>query len=408
MKLRCSGWPRWPWPWVVLLSGALPVAGQTATWTLEEALARAREQGAGVALARGRLAEAEAREAQAGRRFQENPVLEVTGGHRRAADDDYFDFDASVTQDLEAGGLRAARRAGARAAVEQARAELDEAGRQLVREVAAAFLRALAAEERTALLARSRQAADALLAATERRYEAGEATALALNRARTTAAAARAEQAAAAAAGSEALGELAGLLGLAPGAAAGDGGGDGADLGIPASTRAETSSAPTPEMAPLEVRGSLAAGEPPALAELLAGLDRRPDLAILAAELRAAEAEIALGRALARPAVGVRGGVGREEGAELVTAGLVLALPIHDRGQAELAAGQARADALRRALAATRAAAESEVRGRHAALPHGSRRCASWRPPRCPPWTTTSRSPRRASKPARSTSASCS
>ena len=62
-----------------------------------------------------------------------------------------------------------------------------------------------------------------------------------------------------------------------------------------------------------------------------------------------------LGQALARPDVGVRGGVAREEGAEIVTAGVVVSLPVHNRGQETLAVGQARADALRQALAAARA-----------------------------------------------------
>ncbi|HYH45956.1 MAG TPA: TolC family protein [Thermoanaerobaculia bacterium] len=339
MKLRCVA---------VLLLGvlaaltarpALPETGQQGAWTLEEALARAREAGADAALARGRLEEARIREARTGRRFQENPVLELNAGHRRAdaGDSDFFDFDAAVTQNLEAGGRRAARRAGAQAAVERAQAELDEAGRRLAGGVAAAFLRALEARDRAVLLARSRGAADELLAGTERRYQAGEATALELNRSRATAAGARAAESAALAAGREASAELEALLGLPPGAVA-------------------------------EVRGSLDPGEPPPLDALLLRLDRRPDLLALAAELREAEAEAALGRALARPAVGVRGGVGREEGAELVTAGVVVALPVHDRGQSTLAVGEARVAALRQALAAARAAAEAEVRGRSGAL----------------------------------------
>jgi outer membrane protein, heavy metal efflux system len=187
------------------------------------------------------------------------------------------------------------------------------------------------------LLTRDRQAVDELLAATERRYEAGEATALELNRARIAAASSRAEQGGAQAERSAALAELEALLGLPPGES-------------------------------VEVRPSPALREPPGLPGLLAGLDRRPDLRALAAELREAEAEVLLGQALARPGLGVRGGVGREEGADLVTAGVVVSLPFHDRGQETLATGQARADALRQALAAARRAADAEVRGRHQAL----------------------------------------
>ena len=320
------------WPWAALLLVPLPGPGQERVSTMEEALALAREQAPGVVLARGRVEEARARLARAGRRFQENPDLEVNGGYRRA-EDDHLDFEAAVSQGLDDGGRRDARVAGAQAALERAEAELDEARRLLGRDAWTAFVRARTAADRAALWTRGRQAADELLAATERRYEAGEATALELNRARAAAANAGADQGAAEAEGSAARTELETLLGV-----------------------------------PVEVGEGLVLREPPDLAALLAGLDRRPDLRALAAALREAEADVRLGQALARPGLGVRGGVGREEGAELVTAGVVVSLPLHDRGQETLAVGEARAAALRLALEAARRAAEAEVRGRHAAL----------------------------------------
>lgn len=327
---------RWVWPWAALCLCAVPGFGQERALTIDEALALARERAAGIVLARGRIEEARARQAQAGRRFQENPAAEVQGGYRRA-EDGFFDFEAAVTQDLDAGRRRAARLAGTQAALDRAEAELAEARRQLLRDVWTTFVRAQGAGNRVELLARSRQAADELLTTTERQFEAGEATALDLNRSRIAAATARAEQGAAEAEGSAALAELQALLGLPPG---------------------ET----------VEVRGSLAPRPPLELEPLLAGLDQRPDLQALAAELREAEAEVLLGQALARPDLGVRGGLAREEGAEIVTAGIVVTLPIHNRGQETVAVGQARATALRQALDAARAAAAAEVRGRHAAL----------------------------------------
>jgi cobalt-zinc-cadmium efflux system outer membrane protein len=321
---------------VVLLLCALPAAGQERVLTLEEALALARGRGADAALARGRVEEARARQLQAGRRFQEDPVLEVNGGFR-SAEEDHLDFEAGVSQDLYAGSRRAARLAAARATLERADAEAEEARRLLLREVGAAFVRILAARDREELLGRSRQAADELLAATERRYEAGEAAALELNRARIAAAAARAEQGAAQSEGSAAVAELKALLGLPPAEA-------------------------------VEVRGTLAPRQPPELEALLASLGRRPDLAALEAGLREAEAEVLLGQALARPGWGLRGGLAREEGAEILTAGFVVSLPIHDRGRETVAVGQARAAALRQALDMARAAADAEVRGRHSAL----------------------------------------
>jgi cobalt-zinc-cadmium efflux system outer membrane protein len=330
---------RWLWPWAALCLCALPGLGQERVLTIDEALTLARERAVDVVLARGRIDEARARQAQAGRRFQENPALEVNGGYRRVgrAEDDDLDFEAAVSQDLYAGRMRAARLAGTQAALERAEAELADVRRLLLRDVWTAFVRVLAARDRAEVLARTRQAAGALLAATERRYDAGEATALEMNRARAAAATARAEQGAAEADGSAELAELKALLGLAPG---------------------ET----------VEIRGSLAPRPPVDLEALLAGLDQRPDLRALAAELREAEAEVQLGQALARPGWGVRGGVAREEGADVVTAGVVVSLPVHNRGQETVAVGQARAAALRQALDTARGAAGVEIRGRYSAL----------------------------------------
>jgi cobalt-zinc-cadmium efflux system outer membrane protein len=304
--------------------------------TIDDALALARERGASVVLARGRIEEARARQAQAGRRLQENPTAEVNGGYRRA-DADFFDFEAAVTQGLSSGRRRAARLAGTQAAFDRAEAELADARRLLLRDVWTSFFRALAARDRVGFLEKSRRAAEELLTATERRFEAGEATALELNRSRIAAARARAEQSAADAEENTALGELKALLGLGPGES-------------------------------LHIRGSLQPPPPPDLDALLRGLDRRPDLRALAAELREAEAEVLLGQSQARPEVGVRGGIAREERADIVTAGLVVTLPLHNRGQETIAVGQARAAALRQALEAARGGADAEVRGRHAAL----------------------------------------
>jgi outer membrane protein, heavy metal efflux system len=326
----------WLWPWAAMFVCALPAWSQARVLTLGEALDLARQRGPGVALARGRIEEARARQAQAGRRFQEEPVVELDGGVRHA-DDRFLDFEAAVSQELYAGRRRSARQAGTRAAVERAEAELAEARRLLLRDVWTAFVRVVVTRDRHALLLKTRQAADELLAVTERRFEGGEATALELNRARIAAASARAEQSAADGEGNAELGALKALLGLRPGES-------------------------------VEVRGGLNPRPPLDLEALLGGLDRRPDLQALAAELREAEAEVLLGQAQTRLDIGLRGSVAREEGAEIVTAGVVFTLPVHNPGRETLAVGQARAAALREELATARGAADAEVRGRYAAL----------------------------------------
>jgi cobalt-zinc-cadmium efflux system outer membrane protein len=326
----------WPCAALLLLLPAV-AAGEVRRLTLEDALALARERDAEILLAAARVEEARARLAFAGRRLQDNPVLEIAAGPRRGAGEESTDLEAGLEQELGSGGRRAARRAGAEAALARAEAERALAERRLRREVTIAFAEAVLARERLAFRTQDREAVDGLLAATERRHDAGEATALERNRARTAAAAARAEELVAAAdrTGSEA--RLQALAGIAPG------------------EEIEPAGGPQPPPAP-------------PLAALLARLDERPDLRALAAELREAEAELALGRALARPAYGVRGGYEREEGADVVTAGVAVALPWVDRGQTAAAAGRARADALRRALATARAQAEAELRNAAAAL----------------------------------------
>jgi cobalt-zinc-cadmium efflux system outer membrane protein len=330
MRLRCL------WPWAALLLCAFPGFSQERVLTIDEALALAREQAASVILARGRIEEARAHQVQAGRRFQESPTVELNGGYRHAGAD-VLDFEAAVTQGLDSGPRRTARLAGTQAVLDRAEAELADARRLLLRDVWTTFVRASVAGDRVSYLIRSRQAAEELLATTERRFEAGEATALDQNRSRAAAASARADQVAAEAEWNVDLTALKPLLGLSPG---------------------ET----------LEIRGGLQSRAPLELKDLLAGLDQRPDLRALAAELREAEAEIRMGQALARPDVGVRGAVAREEGAEIVRAGVVVTLPVHHRGQEVIAVGQARASALRRALEAARGAADAEVRGRYVAL----------------------------------------
>jgi outer membrane protein, heavy metal efflux system len=91
------------------------------------------------------------------------------------------------------------------------------------------------------------------------------------------------------------------------------------------------------------VQGTLDLPRPPAEDSSRAALERRPDLAALAAESRAADAEAELGRALARPELGARLGYQRDDGDSIVVGGLTITLPAFQRGQGLVAAGRARA-----------------------------------------------------------------
>jgi cobalt-zinc-cadmium efflux system outer membrane protein len=317
----------------VLLPGVC--LSQGGPLSLPEALRLARERAATVIAAGTRVEEARARMLPAARRLRENPVVELTGG-RRQAGETFTDFEAAVSQGFEPAARSRARVAGAEADLEAARAGLADVRRTYLGEVDAAFQRALAAQEKVRLATQGETLAGDLLATAERRSQMGETTDLELNRVRTAAARARAERNAAEGERLAASGGLRALLGLEPGEV-------------------------------LTVAGTLR--ELPAfdLAPLVARTAERPDLQALAAALRQAESEIQLGEALEKPDFALRTGYKREEGADVVSAGVSISLPWLARCQEEQAVGRARAAGLRAQLEAARRAAETEVRTAFAA-----------------------------------------
>ena len=303
---------------------------QESPLTLQDALGIARARAAQVIAATGRVVEARARLFPAARRFRDNPVVEIGGG-RRQADKTFTDYELAVSQGFEPSARRRARVAGAQAAVEAAEAELEDMRRVYLGEAVAAFFRTVAALERSRLSAESVRLTGDLLKTIERRYEMGEITALDLNRARIAAARAQAEQSAAEGERLGLAGDLRALLGLDPGGA-------------------------------LSLTGTLRELPAYELEALLAKTAERTDLQALAAETREAEAQALLGEALARPDFALRTGYQREEGADVVSAGIAISLPLFQRGQEEIAVGQARAASLRAQLEARKRAGQAEVR----------------------------------------------
>jgi cobalt-zinc-cadmium efflux system outer membrane protein len=298
--------------------------------TLEDALERARAQAPGLRAAHAELAQAEARARVP--RLEANPVLEGAVGDRRTADRAPHDFSFGLSQELALGGRLGARRALADANVERSRAALAEALDRALREAALAYFRALQAGERVQVAEQVKADGDALLEAAERRFAAGDVAALDVNAARAAAARARADARAAEAARSGALGELGVLIGVEP--------------------RSELRLAPRPVPA-----------TPPALDELLAAAESRPDLRAAAAAVLESDAEGRLGRALAWPTVTLLGRYEREERRDVLWAGVALALPFWNRGRPERAAAAARASATRgqRAQLGVRARVEVET-----------------------------------------------
>ena len=310
------------------------VRAQDPPLTFTAALAQAREHAPDVTLARLRLEETRARLAGASIRLQSNPEIEADIGSRTSGGSRTTDLQLGIGQAFEPGGRRAARIAGAAAAVAQGTAEIEAAARVAVHRAAAAFHRALHAGERVRLLQVSLTLAERTVTVAERRFAAGDIAILDLNVARAARARVRADLEAGGAARAAVLGELRHALGL-----------DG-DLAI---------------------AGALAgaATAVPVLATLLEASARHPELRALEAAVQEAEAEARLGRTFTRPDLGVGVRYAREDRDHLVMGGLTVTLPAFARGQELLAAGTARAARLRAELDAARLRIGLQVRVAH-------------------------------------------
>jgi cobalt-zinc-cadmium efflux system outer membrane protein len=308
----------------------VPEARAQTVLTLADTISRARDQAGAVAVARARIAEAEAGLLDASARFRENPIIETNIGPRSADSGSSTELDIGVSQLFETGGQRAARIAGAQASIERQRSEVDVTARGVVFEAASAFLDGLAASERLRIAEEGDTVSRELLHATERRYSVGDIAAIDLNLARIDAARTGAIVRAARADLGQAVGRLRTLLRL-------------------------------PSSEPVELFGSLDLVAPAPLEQLRNAVDQRPEFIALLAETREAEAQVQLGRALGRPDVGFRVGYEREQTDTIILGGLTVILPAFQRGRGTTAAGAARALRARLQLDTARQAAITEL-----------------------------------------------
>lgn len=302
--------------------------------TLDDVMARARDQAAGVMIARARAGEAEAALRDAARR-RDNPVVSAALGPRRGDERDFTDVSIGVSQQFEGAGQRRARVDLARAAADRQRAETPQAARDAVVDAVSTFIRAVAAQDRLQIAGDAETISRGLLTATERRYAAGDIAAIDLNLARIDTARSAAATGTARAELDDALGTLKALLRL-------------------------------PAAEPVDVRGSLDTAAVPAIGELEALVSRRPELATLEAELAEADAQARLGRALARPDLGAMLNYEREASDTILLGGLTVTLPAFQSGQGTLAAGLARANRVRLELSLAREQALADLRTAHA------------------------------------------
>jgi outer membrane protein, heavy metal efflux system len=314
---------------------AEPAAGPL---TLDDALRLARERSPQVVAAAARLDEARGALATA-RAWAHNPEFEFETTRRRTADSTGDDRAWRVDQRLDLAG-RGPRIGAARGDLEAATWDRLDAAAGAGAAAARAWLVAAHLAAQRALAAEGAAVQERLHAAATARFAAGEVSALdvslatvALARARAAAATSRADEL-------DALAALAAQL---------DWQGD----GLP------------------EVAGAVAWPDPPALASAREAALAQPALNALAAAVTAAERRRAVAGALAWPELGIFGGAGREDDADLTQLGVTLTVPLFARGQGERRQAAAAARLAAAELAAARAARLAQVTAawqRHAEL----------------------------------------
>jgi cobalt-zinc-cadmium efflux system outer membrane protein len=318
-----------------LFAGVSSAAAAQTVLTLEDTLARARDQAGAVVVSRARIAEAEASLLDASARLRDNPVVEAAAGPRSGAGARSADLEFGLSQQFESGGQRQARIAGARAGIERQRAEVQQTARDVAFDAASAFLDGLAGTERLRVAEEADSVARELLNASERRYALGDIAAIDMNLARIDAARSAANLVSARADLTAAAGVLRSLLRL-------------------------------PVNEPIELRGSLEVARLPPVEALAASIDQRPEFDVLEAEAREADAQAQLGTALKSPDVGLRVGYKREAPDTILLGGLTVTFPAFQRGQGTLAAGRARASRARLEVETARQTAFTELRTAYA------------------------------------------
>src|SRR5262245_24882774 len=318
-------------------------AGQVRIASLADVLTRARDQAPDIVSARLALEEARGRLAGASIRLQSNPEIDASVGPRHATGADFTDFEFGVAQMFEPGARRSARIDGANAALAHSTANIDEVTRTVLRLAASAYYRTVHANERIRLLTSAYDVASSVYSTADRRFRSGDIAVLDVNIARASRARVAADREAAEAERSLATGELRRLLRI-----------DGDVI----------------------VEGSIPRLDQADLTAALQSAGQRPELKMLEAGVREAEAEFRLGSSFSKAEYGVGLRYSREEGDQILLGGMRVTLPMFSKGQEQRVTGAARAMRLRTDLEAARTRVQLEVR---AAFDAYSRRLAAVR-----------------------------
>lgn len=306
-------------------------AADDVSLTLDQALARARERAPAIAAAKRVIDEARGRLVGASVLLRDNPEIDGAAGARMTDSGNLLEGSVAVRQVFELGGRRSARMAAAGAAVDRETANSADVTRRVLRDTAIAFTDALYADQRERVAQEAVAMAEETHRVAQRRHEAGDVGPLDVNVASAALARARSEVLAEKAGADRALGALRVALAMEAGE-------------------------------PLLIRGDLRDRHRYSLAEVAGGAAERPDLKVLEAGAREAEADVRLGGALAWPDLGLGAAYERDDGNNVALGLVTLTLPIFDRGQGMRAEGMARQQRIEFELEASRRALAVEVR----------------------------------------------
>lgn len=325
----------WSYALTMLACVASVVGAQTAPLSMSHAITLARERAPAVVSARARLAEARAAQVGAAMRL-DNPELDVSVGPRFVAGGDTLvDFSAGITQAFERASRRDARRLIAATGVESAEAALVAAERVAIRDASRALLEVQFLQQHLALMREALGVATEAQQVAERRFALGDVAVLDVNTAKVERTRLEAEVDVLDADRLAALGTLAVLVG--------------ADT-LPVVTEAPPRGADRD------------------LSELLTAVANRPELRMIDADIRQAEARLRLAASAGKPAYGVAARYDRDEGDHVVLGGITITLPAFNKGQDVTADAIARLGALRLERTTTITAWTALVRARFAGL----------------------------------------
>lgn len=307
-----------------------PGVAEEHTFTIDQALARARLRAPAIAAARAAVDEARGRLVGASVFLRDNPEIEGGAGARVVERGELLEASLGVRQVFELGDRRAARVASATAGVERESASSADVTRRVLRDTAVAFWGAVHAVERQRLAEEGAALSEETLRVVQRRHQAGDVGILDVHVATTALSRAQSAVHAQLAVRDASLGTLRQSLAI----------------------DADES---------LAVRGDLRNRPHYVLSELLARGAERPDLQALAAAAQQAQADQRLGRAMQWPDLGLGANYERDDGSNVAMGTVTLTLPVFERGQGLRAQAAAREHHAESALEANRRTVSVEV-----------------------------------------------